>query len=114
MANAIVRLPSFGTPVQTIELKANYGNSRLFVKHVTVTNACRLGDDTLAKGAIDLIGRVMAWEIDSINGLGVGTLTNIALRFPYDYDINSLSPSRTIGIPPGVNKLIITGSEVGL
>jgi hypothetical protein len=58
----------------------------VFVKRLLVKNAVRLGNDTFARGAVDLVDRVMTWRSDST--APSGQLTEFALRFPFDYELD--------------------------
>jgi hypothetical protein len=109
---ATMIVPSFGVPDQKIELDADYAH-RVFVRHVTMKNMVRIGSETLAKGAVDLVDREMAWS-DLVERVIGGRLARFALRFPFDYDLGTTSFHRFIKVPEGVSKIRVTRAMIGL
>jgi hypothetical protein len=111
-ADLIEKFPSEQKISQTITWWPSYKRG-VFVKHVVVKNAVRLGDDTFARGAVDLVDRVMTWHSDDADAPS-GQLTEFALRFPFDYEIDSQLFTRMTKVPPGSNQIVITSGMVGL
>jgi hypothetical protein len=111
VADAIEKFPSEQKISQTITGWPSY-KRRVFVKHVVVKNAVRLGDDTFARGAVDLVGRIMTWR--SHSDVPSGQLTKFSLRFPFDYDIDSQFFTRMTSVSQGPSQIFITGEMVGL
>jgi hypothetical protein len=111
LASAIAKYPSVGPISQAIELLAYYPN-RTFTKHVVVQNLVRMGDNTLAKGASDLVDHMMTWQ--GLVQIPLGRLAKLGLRLPFDYDVNSPLYKRSMDVPKGVSQILITRRIVGL
>lgn len=111
MASAVVTRPVFGTISQKVDLLADY-QRRVFIKRVVTKNLVRMDANTLAKGAIDLIGHNMSWGDNA--GNPKGQLSRFALGFSFDYDVESLPPQRFISVPTNANDIGITTQIIGL
>ncbi len=106
LADVIVKLPSKNKVEQKIEL-AVYDNK--FIKTVRCQNPVRTGDDVYAFSIIDLIGRVMKYEVSE----GDAILKEFRFKFSFDYDSYSYLNS-TIFFADSLREMVLTPQHLGL
>ncbi len=106
---SIVTLPSFGKVEQAIEVYADF-RKRVFIKRVRCKNLSRLGPNSTARSALDLIGRYFSWESSEV-GLSQGALTKIAFGFPFSP--TDAQDQQYITMPNQQVPLLLTAQQLG-
>jgi hypothetical protein len=116
MQDVFVTLPRVGDVEQKVELFADF-KRRIFIKHVQCNNLPRLGPNSTARSAFDLVGRRLS--LDSTTWSGdprryiVGNISKIAIVFPFNSHADDYE-QRYIHIEPGEHNIVLDEERLGL
>lgn len=108
LASVLLTLPRDHASNQKVRLGADF-KTRQFNLYVETEYAIRIGGNTSAVSALDLVCREMSWERIESSGHD-WFLTRFALVFPNDYD--DAQKYRYVEIPTGETSIIIAPSTI--